>query len=67
MPKDEGVPCRSERDRAFVAEIPELAGCATDGKADPVALANVAVVIREWSETLGHQVPAQRPAGLRLG
>jgi predicted RNase H-like HicB family nuclease len=60
MPKDKGVPCRSERDRAFVAEIPELAGCATDGKAYPVALANVAVVIREWSEIPGRQVPAPK-------
>lgn len=42
---------RSDEDNAFVAEVPELAGCAADGSTYAEALANVEVVIREWIET----------------
>ena len=41
----------SEADRAYIAEVPELAGCAADGKTYQQALANVEVIIREWIET----------------
>jgi predicted RNase H-like HicB family nuclease len=50
----------SESDQAFIAEVPELAGCAADGKTYQEALAHVEVVIGEWIETakeLGRQVP----------
>ena len=41
----------SEGDQAFIAEVPELPGCAADGKTHREALANVEVIIREWIET----------------
>ena len=53
----------SEPDQAFVAEVPELAGCAADGPTYREALDNVEVVIREWIETakeLGRTIPTPR-------
>ncbi|MBI3662000.1 MAG: type II toxin-antitoxin system HicB family antitoxin [Acidobacteria bacterium] len=50
----------SEQDQAFIAEVPELPGCAADGKTYREALANVEVIIREWLETakeLGRPIP----------
>jgi predicted RNase H-like HicB family nuclease len=41
----------SKDDQAFIAEVPELAGCAADGATYQEALANVETVIREWIET----------------
>lgn len=41
----------SKDDQAFVAEVPELPGCAADGATYQEALANVETVIREWIET----------------
>jgi predicted RNase H-like HicB family nuclease len=41
----------SEEDQAYIAEVPELAGCAADGKTYKQALANVEVIIHEWIET----------------
>jgi predicted RNase H-like HicB family nuclease len=54
----------SEEDRAFIAEVPELAGCAADGETYEEALANVAVVIREWLETARElKRPIPKPRG----
>ncbi len=50
----------SEGDQAFIAEVPELPGCAADGNTHREALANVEVIIREWIETardLGRPIP----------
>ena len=53
----------SKEDRAFIAEVPELPGCAADGTTYQKALKNVEVVIREWIETakqLGRPIPKPR-------
>jgi len=41
----------SEPDQAFIAEVPELPGCAADGPTYQAALEAAEVVIREWIET----------------
>ena len=54
----------SEEDNAYIAEVPELAGCAADGKSYQEALDNVKVIIKEWIETakeLGRSIP--KPKG----
>jgi predicted RNase H-like HicB family nuclease len=60
MPKYEVILYWSDDDRAFIAEVPELAGCAADGNTYAEALANVEVIIREWIDTateLGRPIP----------
>ena len=50
----------SEPDQAFVAEVPELPGCAADGRSYREALDAADVAIREWVETakeLGRPIP----------
>lgn len=37
----------SEEDQAFIAEVPELFGCAADGKTHKQALANAEIIIQE--------------------
>lgn len=57
----------SEEDQAFIAEVPELPGCAADGATYAEAVANVEVIIREWVETaieLGRPIP--KPKGRLL-
>jgi predicted RNase H-like HicB family nuclease len=64
MVKYEVILYWSEEDQAFIAEVPELAGCAADGKTYGEALKNVEVIIGEWIETakeLGRAIP--RPRG----
>ncbi len=63
MPKYEVIIYWSEPDRAFIAEVPELPGCAADGRNYREALANVEVIIQEWIETaieLGRPIPQPR-------
>lgn len=53
----------SAEDEAFIAEVPELPGCAADGPTPQNALGNVEVVAREWIETareLGRAIPEPR-------
>ena len=40
----------SGEDAAFIAEVPELPGCAADGATYQDALANLEVIVREWIE-----------------
>jgi len=60
MTKYEIILYWSEEDQAFIAEVPELAGCAADGSTCQEALANAETVIAEWIETakeLGRPIP----------
>lgn len=50
----------SNEDQAFIAEVPELPGCAADGQTYQGTVANVETIIQEWIETaleLGRPVP----------
>jgi len=50
----------SKEDESYIAEVPELAGCAADGTTYQEALSNVEVIIDEWIETAklkGREVP----------
>jgi predicted RNase H-like HicB family nuclease len=63
MSKYEVILYWSQEDAAYVAEVPELAGCMADGATYKEALENVEVVIQEWIETareLGRPVPEPR-------
>ena len=55
----------SDDDAAYIAEVPELPGCAADGRNYQEAIQNAEVVIREWIETaeiVGRTVPKARTA-----
>jgi predicted RNase H-like HicB family nuclease len=57
----------SEDDRAFVAEVPELPGCAAHGHRPDEALSNCQDAISLWLDTareFGRPVP--EPKGRRL-
>ena len=41
----------SEEDQAYIAEVPELAGCMADGSSYQEAVNNAELVIAEWIET----------------
>ncbi len=50
----------SDEDQCYVAEVPELPGCAADGKTYDEALAAVEIIAHEWIETatrLGRPIP----------
>lgn len=50
----------SAEDDAFIAEVPELPGCAADGPTKYAALKNAEVVIKEWiatAKSLGRPIP----------
>ena len=63
MSKYEVIIYWSEEDDAFLAEVPELAGCMADGATHAEALAHAEVAIAEWIETaqeLGRDIPQPR-------
>ena len=51
MTKYEMIIYWSEEDQAFIAEVPELAGCMADGRSYQEAVKNAKQVIDEWIET----------------
>jgi predicted RNase H-like HicB family nuclease len=51
MTKYEVIIYWSEEDQAFIAEVPELPGCAADGLTRQAALKNADLIIKEWIET----------------
>ena len=60
MTKYEVIIYWSKDDQAFIAEVPELPGCAADGPTKQAALKNAEVVIKEWIQTakaLGRPIP----------
>lgn len=57
----------SEEDKAFVADVPELPGCAAHGDTQESALRNAQDAIRLWLDTaseFGDPIP--KPKGRRL-
>lgn len=60
----------SNDDNCFIAEVPELAGCKSDGKTYSDALENVQVVIDEWIETakmIGKTIPTPKGKLMHAG
>jgi predicted RNase H-like HicB family nuclease len=50
----------SNEDEAFIAEVPELPGCAADGETYEELLGNLEIIIDEWIETaleMGRPIP----------
>ncbi|MGB7441645.1 MAG: type II toxin-antitoxin system HicB family antitoxin [Coleofasciculaceae cyanobacterium] len=61
--RDEIILYWSQEDQGFIAEVPELPGCAADGETYQEALQNVEVIMQEWIETakeLGRSIPEPR-------
>ena len=54
----------SVQDGSFIVEVPELAGCKAEGETYEDAIANVRLIINDWTETanrLGREIP--KPKG----
>ncbi|RCJ18351.1 hypothetical protein A6S26_28910 [Nostoc sp. ATCC 43529] len=54
----------SRENQAFIAEVPELPGCAADGETYQEALYNVEIVMQEWIEIakdLNRPIPEPKP------
>ena len=67
MDKYEMIIYWSEEDRVFVAEVPELPGCAAHGDTQEVALANAKEAISLWIGTAKEfNDPIPQPKGRRL-
>jgi predicted RNase H-like HicB family nuclease len=53
----------STEDNAYIAEVPELAGCMADGQSYIEAVKNAEIAIAEWIETaqlMGRSIPSAR-------
>jgi predicted RNase H-like HicB family nuclease len=66
-PKYEIIIYWSSEDQAYIAQVPELPGCAADGATYKEALANAEVIIQEWIETATElKRPIPEPRGRLL-
>ena len=64
MAKYEIIIYWSADDKSFIAEVPELPGCAADGNTYQKALSNIEVIINEWIETAKSlKRPIPKPKG----
>ena len=66
-PRYEMIIYWSDEDDGFVVEVPELPGCAADGRTYGEAVANAETIIREWIDTaneIGRPIP--QPKGRLL-
>ena len=59
----------SDDDAAFIAEMPDLPGCLSDGPTEADARSNIRVIAQEWinrARFLGREIPApvSRPPAL---
>ena len=60
QPKYEIIIYWSKEDECFIAEVPELPGCKSDGNSYKEALQNSEIIISEWINTakeLGRTIP----------
>ena len=60
IPKYEIIIYWSKEDDCYIAEVPELAGCMSDGKTLKEVAENVEMIIREWIECAiedGDEIP----------
>lgn len=56
----------SDADQAYIAEMPELPGCISDGATEAEARQNIQIIAQEWLDTarlLGRSVPEPAKAG----
>ncbi len=54
----------SPEDEAYIAEVPELAGCMADGATYFEALGNVQIIMEEWIQTaIELRRPIPKPQG----
>ena len=54
----------SPEDEVYIAEVPELAGCMSDGETYFEALSNVQVIMEEWIQTATElERPIPQPQG----
>ena len=63
MSKYEIIIYWSEEDKAFIAEVPELAGCSAHGKTQIDAVKNINEAVELWLETareFGDEIPEPR-------
>ena len=51
IPKYEIIIYWSKEDSCYLAEVPELPGCMSDGKTLKEVTENIEVIIREWIES----------------
>jgi len=60
IPKYEIIIWWSEEDNCYLAEVPELSGCMSDGKTLHEVTENIQVIMQEWIEVAleeGRDIP----------